>query len=308
MTLEKVPPAPLTARFGGAHEDYAEIGAQHLMMLRTMLPDDWSWQGKRVLDFGCGAGRTMQALAPEAQGAELWGCDIHREGIEWATEHLSPPMRFLANDELPPLDVAAASFDLVYGMSVFTHITDDWAAWAAEIHRILAPGGLGIFTFLGEGMWKQILGRPWEPERIGMISTKPGRSWAVGGPDVYTSEWWLREHWGRGFEVVAVRPATDLDAMAGHGWLVVRRDERACDVEELGRIDPSDPRELASLKLNVEILSDEGRELRQELEQSGGNGDAEHARLADELRVVLGSRSWQLTAPLRRLGRAARRR
>jgi SAM-dependent methyltransferase len=217
-------------------------------------------------------------------------------------------MRFLANDERPPLDVEAASFDLVYGMSVFTHITDHWAAWAEELHRILAPGGLGVFTFLGEGMWKEILGRPWEPERIGMISTKPGRSWDVGGPDVYASEWWLREHWGRAFEIVAVRPATDLDAMAGHGWFVIRRDERPCDVAELTRIDPSDPRELASLQLNLEILSQEGRELRQALDQALPNGEleAERARLAAELEVVLGSHSWQLTAPLRRIGRAAR--
>jgi SAM-dependent methyltransferase len=304
MTLEETPPAPLTARFGGAHEDYAEIGAQHLMMLRTMLPDDWSWQEKRVLDFGCGAGRTLQAIAAEARGAELWGCDIHREGIAWATEHLSPPMRFFANDETPPLDLPDASFDLVYGMSVFTHITDQWAPWAAELHRILAPGGLGVFTFLGEGMWKQILGRPWEPERIGMISTKPGRSWAVGGPDVYASEWWLREHWGRGFEIAAIRPATDLDAMAGHGWLVVRRDERPCVPVELARVDPGDPREVASLQLNVEILSEEARELRQAAQ--AGNGDPERDRLADELRTVLTSRSWRVTAPLRRLGRVAR--
>jgi SAM-dependent methyltransferase len=306
MTLGEIPPAPLTARFGGAHEDYAEIGAQHLMMLRTMLPDDWSWQRKRVLDFGCGAGRTLQAIEAEAQGAELWGCDIHRESIAWATDHLSPPMRFFANDERPPLDVAGGSFDLVYGMSVFTHITDHWPEWVAEMHRILAPGGVGVFTFLGEGMWKQILGRHWEPERIGLISTKPGRSWAIGGPDVYASEWWLREHWGRAFEIVTVRPATDLDAMAGHGWITVRRDERGCDPVELARIDPGDPREVASLQLNVEILSEEGRKLRQS--DGAGSGDAERQRLADELRVILSSRSWRVTAPLRRLGRVARQR
>jgi SAM-dependent methyltransferase len=295
MASEGAPPAALTARYGGAHEDYAAIGAAHVEMILSLLPPDWSWDGKRVLDFGCGAGRTLQALAPHAAGAELSGCDIQEEGIAWARANLS--MRFFLNSELPPLDVPDGAFDLVYGMSVFTHIGERWAAWAAEMHRILAPGGFGVFTFLGEGMWAELLGRPWEPDRIGLISTLPGRSWEVGGPNVFASEWWLREHWGRAFEVVAVRPAWDLDAMQGHGWLVVRRDQRACSVEELRRIDGSDPREVASLRLNVELLAEEGAELRRALEGR-----------SDELRTVLDSRSWRLTAPLRRIGQVARNR
>jgi len=297
MALEGAPPAALTARFGGSHEDYAAIGSAHAAMLRSLLPADWSWEGKRVLDFGCGAGRTLQALAPEAPGAELTGCDIQQEGIAWASDHL--PMRFFVNDAKPPLGVPECSFDLVYGMSVFTHIGEGWAAWAAEMHRVLAPGGFGIFTFLGEGMWEQMTGRPWEPDRIGLISTEPGRSWEVGGPNVFASEWWLREHWGRAFEVVTVRPAWNLEEMEGHGWLVVRRDESSCGVEELERVDGQDQREVASLRLNLEILNQEGASLRRELE-------AERARLGDELRVVLTSRSWRLTAPLRRIGRVAR--
>jgi SAM-dependent methyltransferase len=295
MTLEGAPPAALTARYGGTHEDYAAIGAAHVEMIRSLLPPDWSWEGKRVLDFGCGAGRTLQALAPLAPGAELSGCDIQEEGIAWAREHL--PMRFFLNSPAPPLDVPDASFDLVYGMSVFTHIDSLWAPWAAEMHRILAPGGIGIFTFLGEGMWGQLVGRPWEPDRIGLIVSQPGRAWEIGGPNVFASEWWLREHWGRAFEVVAVRPAWDLDAMEGHGWLVVRRDERASSVEELERVDGSDPREIASLRLNLELLAEESAGLRRSL-----------ASRDEELAVVLGSRSWRLTAPLRRIGQVARNR
>jgi SAM-dependent methyltransferase len=295
MASEGAPPAALTARYGGTHEDYAAIGSAHVTMLETLLPSDWSWADKRVLDFGCGAGRTLQALAPRAAGAELWGCDIQEDGIAWASGHL--PMRFFVNSEEPPLDVPDASFDLVYGMSVFTHIGDGWAAWAAEMHRVLAPGGFGIFTFLGEGMWSELLGRPWDPDRIGLIATQPGRPWTIGGPNVFASVWWLREHWGRAFEVVSVRPAWDLDAMEGHGWLVVRRDERPCSVAELERIDGCDPREVASLQLNVELLAEEGVGLRRSLEARAG-----------ELETVLGSRSWRLTAPLRRMGHIARNR
>jgi SAM-dependent methyltransferase len=294
VALDVTPPPTLTTGFGGTYQEYAEIGSQHVVMLRTMLPENWSWGGKRVLDFGCGAGRTLQALTSHAGGAELWGCDIQEGSIAWAIEHLPPATRFLVNAAEPPLDVPDCSFNLIYGMSVFTHITDPWAAWVLEMRRLLAPGGLGVFTFLGEAMWTQVLGRPWEPERIGMICTSPGAPWAAGGPNVFHSEWWLREHWGRAFDILAVRPPRDQEAIR-HGWLVVRRDERCCDIEELERVDGRDPREVASLQLSLEIASHEAAHLRRE-----------HARTADELRVVLNSRSWRFTAPLRRVRRAAR--
>lgn len=37
---------------------YLELGAQTKRQVVKLLPDDWSWDGKRVLDFGSGAGRS----------------------------------------------------------------------------------------------------------------------------------------------------------------------------------------------------------------------------------------------------------
>jgi 2-polyprenyl-3-methyl-5-hydroxy-6-metoxy-1,4-benzoquinol methylase len=41
-------------------------------------------RGKRVLDFGCGVGHTGVYLA--LQGAEVWGFDFARHGVERATQ------------------------------------------------------------------------------------------------------------------------------------------------------------------------------------------------------------------------------
>jgi 16S rRNA G1207 methylase RsmC len=35
---------------------YDEIRAGGRQLIEAMLPDDWSWEEKRVLDFGCGVG------------------------------------------------------------------------------------------------------------------------------------------------------------------------------------------------------------------------------------------------------------
>jgi SAM-dependent methyltransferase len=332
------PPSSLIARVGGTDADYAGIGAAHRAFIESVLPGDWSFEGKRVLDFGCGAGRTLEAFRPEAEsGGDFWGSDIHAPSIEWAERHLSPPFSFFLNDETPPLDQPDASFDLVYAMSVFTHIGVGWAPWIAEMNRIVKPGGYAVFTFLGEGMWPLLTGREWDPERIGIISAQPGADWEVGGPNVFHSEWWLREHWGRAFEIVEIRPFFDPESARGHGFISMRRGEHSVTAEELAAVDPGDPREIASLELNVELLCEEGAILRSRLEPmlhrtqaSGGGGGlpvdetpppvdaprpaaggdqgsdelerlrAERDRLSAQLRSLSQSKSWRATAPLRR--------
>lgn len=134
-----IPPPALAARIGGAYENYREIGAAQRRLIQAVLPDDWSFAGKTILDFGCGTGRTLAAFADETAAAEFVGCDIHTESIDWANAELSPPFRFFVCTEAPPLPQPAERFDLVYAMSVFTHITDRWSEWLTELHRILRP-------------------------------------------------------------------------------------------------------------------------------------------------------------------------
>lgn len=263
-TVSRLPPVPVTSplppvalrtRVGGQPDEYYEIGRAHVGLIRSMLPEDWTWAGRRVLDFGCGTGRTLVPLAAEAPDADLWGCDIDERSIEWARAQLSPNLHFVRNGESPPLDLPGEGFDLIYGMSVFTHLVDTWADWLLEIHRLLKLGGYGVFTFLGEGMFRELTGRDWEEDRVGMIGLDVGRPWDEGGPNALHSEWWLREHWGRLFRVEKVLPYADVAHRLGHGFVRLRKDDRAVPAkDELERVNRDDPREIASLQLNIELL------------------------------------------------------
>jgi cyclopropane fatty-acyl-phospholipid synthase-like methyltransferase len=51
-------------------------------------------------------------------------------------------------------------FDLVYAISVFTHITHEWSAWLLELHRILKPEGLLLATFCGPEPWGKSVSSP----------------------------------------------------------------------------------------------------------------------------------------------------
>ena len=57
-------------------ELYQRLGPETKDAIVDLLPDDWSWEGKRVLDFGSGPGRTLRNFLDEAETAEVWGADI----------------------------------------------------------------------------------------------------------------------------------------------------------------------------------------------------------------------------------------
>ncbi|MBK8552988.1 MAG: class I SAM-dependent methyltransferase [Ignavibacteria bacterium] len=79
---------------------------------------------KRILDFGCGAGRMIRWLKPFAANCEIWGSDISSEHIIWANNYLKPPFNFITNTVIPHLPFEDKYFDLIYAGSVFTHIDD----------------------------------------------------------------------------------------------------------------------------------------------------------------------------------------
>jgi SAM-dependent methyltransferase len=284
-----LPPRQLALRVGvpdpaDALASYRAVGRDSRATILELLGDDWSWQGKRVLDFGCGSGKVMRHFLAEAHECELWGCDIDKPSIAWLQEELSPPLVAFRNGETPPLDQPDASFDLVWSVSVFTHLTDHWAGWLAELHRVLKPGGLAIISFLGGAMYEVLAGGEWEPDRIGMTVLHHGQDWELGGPIVFHSPWWLREHWGRAFEIVQLREGA---APREHGLVVLRRRDAPVSVQALERIDPAEPREIAALRHQVALLQLESAGLRAERDALAA---ADAARLSQRVRGRLGQR------------------
>lgn len=139
----------------------------------------------------------MRHFVEEAHRWQFWGCDIHRPSIEWLERHLVPPFRVFVNERDPPLPFAEEYFDLVVALSVFTHLTDTWEPWLVELRRIMKPGALAVVTFHHRTAYESLCGEPFDEERVGIRVFQRDQDWERGGPVVFHSEWWVREHWGR---------------------------------------------------------------------------------------------------------------
>jgi SAM-dependent methyltransferase/glycosyltransferase involved in cell wall biosynthesis len=300
-----MPPLALAWRVGPLDPadpmaDYDRIGKRIHDQLVACLPDDWRWEGKRVLDLGCGAGRVLRHLIGYADvGSELHGCDIDAASIDWLLGHLSPPVHAFTNDPLPPLPMPDGSLDLVIATSVFTHIYQGWSEWLLDLHRVLVPGGLVLATYLGAGMsdeLRALTGRPYDPDEMGMLAL--GCEGHYEWTNVWHTPWWLREHWGRAFEILDLQESGFADRPGkGHGWVLMRSRPVQLEPADLERPAPADlARELRAAELNVAALFKGPSQLLAER-------DASTMRLAEMRR----SMSWRLTGPMRRAASLVRR-
>jgi SAM-dependent methyltransferase len=262
------------------------------------------------LDFGSGAGRTLRHFSAEADTAEFWGCDIDEPSIRWIQENLCPPFHAWRSAHNPPLGLEHGSFDLIYAVSVFTHLTDNSSAWLLELHRMLKPDGLFIATFMGRWISEWFAKEPWVEDRIGMNVLNHNRDWDSGGPVVLMSEWWLREHWGRAFEVVQIAAQ-----FQNFSWAVMRKRDVELTTEDIER--PSDdPREYAAMCHNVkqlqrEVVDELGfLEMKQQLMLNEQAAAYEHTLTEYEARIDAyeNSLSWRTTRPVRRALSALRAR
>ena len=181
-----------------------------------------------ILDWGCGCGRLAQHLV-RLESCDVHGADIDPENVAWANENI-PGASFAAIGLDPPLPYSDGQFDLVIGISVFTHLTEaDQFAWLSELRRVLKPGGTLAVTVAGHNALKKAtlpaaLRFYRETSESGFSDRAIGNTFdhlLKHRPAYYRNTrhlaHYIRREWARYFEIKAVVPA----AMAGQQDLVV---------------------------------------------------------------------------------------
>ncbi|MEO6228947.1 MAG: class I SAM-dependent methyltransferase [Ferruginibacter sp.] len=126
-------------------EDGELTAAEILEWTREYLP-----RTPKILEWGCGVARVIRHI-PNLVPVDLpvYGTDINRAMINWDAKNISD-VTFSVNDYKPPIKFDDNQFDLVFALSVFTHIEDEFQeTWLKEISRIVQTGGIFLFTTHG---------------------------------------------------------------------------------------------------------------------------------------------------------------
>lgn len=103
----------------------------------------------RVLDFGVGCGRTMRFFYRDYKNFLCYGCDVDKRAIDYLNKSI-PFISAKVSSNLPPLPYLDDFFDLVYSISVFTHLDlISFNSWIKEINRILKKDAVLEITLHG---------------------------------------------------------------------------------------------------------------------------------------------------------------
>ncbi|GAB3899041.1 hypothetical protein GCM10029964_084400 [Kibdelosporangium lantanae] len=136
-------------------DEFLELGRRDVAVARQWLgrlglPTEW----RRVLDFGCGAGRLSQALAEHA--GEVVGVDVAEPMLATARtlDRSGGKCSFVHND-VPDLGrFPADEFDLVYSELVLQHLPlDAIEGYLAEFMRVLHSGGVAVLQCTTRPLW-----------------------------------------------------------------------------------------------------------------------------------------------------------
>lgn len=181
-----------------------------------------------VLDLGCGSARVLPHFAALAPGARCAGVDVDGAAIGWARGH-HPEIDWRASRFQPPLPFEDRSFELVYSISVFSHLDERQSdAWLAEVARVLSPGGIALLTVHGAYAFEQFRSgavttawcprsafdrSPLSPEEFAFEPYRrtvwnEGELPGIGGSYglAFHGDGYVRERWGRTLDVLDIRP------------------------------------------------------------------------------------------------------
>lgn len=149
----------VTKQFGGWNfNKFGILLAEHLKTYAFLNSQS------RVLEIGCGCGRTAFALSGILEDGNFTGMDIEKKSLQTCRKtplFIEKKFNFgwldVYNNEYNPIGVHHAdsykfpyernTFDVIFLVSVFTHmLTDDVKNYTSEISRMLKPGGVCMIT------------------------------------------------------------------------------------------------------------------------------------------------------------------
>lgn len=219
-SVDLLPPVHLQDRVGGS-TNFLAVAQQLTSLLLTSIVK-WTpfSEAQTILDWGCGCGRVIAQLMTFLPAERLYGCDIDAEAIAWDRENLIGPF-FDRIEPYPPTAYSDEQFDIVYGISVMTHLEEETQhAWLNELRRITRPGGVLALSVIGSDLRATRM----PPDlaatfaRTGFATFVPSYSNLLGDSspsgyyqEAYHSLEYIREVWSRYFEVLEYLPTGHQD-------------------------------------------------------------------------------------------------
>lgn len=131
------------------YSKYYQGGKETAKWLIELLEKNTTLENKKILDWGCGPARIVRHLPQLLPVSNIYATDYNAESINWCKENIKD-VDFNHNrlEALLPYD--DNYFDVIYGISILTHLSEKMHTnWITELRRNLKPDGLLLLTTQG---------------------------------------------------------------------------------------------------------------------------------------------------------------
>lgn len=132
------------------YRSYFTNGKRKAIELLNLFQKYTDLNDKVILDWGCGPARIVRHLPDLLPDAQVYGTDYNKSSIAWNKAYIKG-VSFFDNEVNPPTRFENEVFDAIYGISIFTHLSEEnHYNWINELHRIAKKGAVVILTSHGE--------------------------------------------------------------------------------------------------------------------------------------------------------------
>ena len=139
------------------YRSYINNGLNNANYIKDLFEKHTDLNEKKVLDWGCGPARIVRHMPGILPRTNFFGTDYNHKTIQWNKDHIEN-VSFYTNDINPPTSFQSDFFDGIYGLSIFTHLSEEnHTNWINELHRISNTDAVLILTTHGNAYREKLL-------------------------------------------------------------------------------------------------------------------------------------------------------
>jgi SAM-dependent methyltransferase len=148
--IELPPDYILFESFKMDYEKYFIGGKESAAWLKKQIQPYLIGESLKILDWGCGPARLLRHLPALFENkSQFFGVDYNENTIKWCQKSIKD-VTFFKNNLNPPLTFEPDFLDVIYGISVFTHLSkQNHIDWFTELSRVLQKKGVLLLTTHG---------------------------------------------------------------------------------------------------------------------------------------------------------------
>lgn len=139
------------------YNKYYYDGLETCRFLLSLLEKYIILKNISILDWGCGPARITRHLAELLdKSCKIYGTDYNENSIKWCRENIKG-VSFSVNGLEPPLEFNNNTFDIILGISIFTHLSErNHRNWLTELLRIAKKNSILLFSTQGKAFLNKL--------------------------------------------------------------------------------------------------------------------------------------------------------